>query len=85
MKTIFTDGSVAYSTITVIEKDNETNNVDKENTNKENTNKENNNNLTSSNPKTGDNIVTFVVMFMVSVLGIAITVKYKKNKVARKH
>ena len=80
MKTIFTDGSVAYSTITVIEKDNETNNVDKENTNKEN-----NNNLTSSNPKTGDNIVTFVVMFMVSVLGIAITVKYKKNKVARKH
>ena len=75
MKTIFTDGSVAYSTITVIEKDNETNNVDKEN----------NNNLTSSNPKTGDNIVTFVVMFMVSVLGIAITVKYKKNKVARKH
>ena len=80
MKTIFTDGSVAYSTITVIEKDNETNNVDKENTNKEN-----NNNLTSSNPKTGDNIVTFVAMFMVSVLGIAITVKYKKNKVARKH
>ena len=80
MKTIFTDGGVSYSTITVIEKDNETNNVDKENTNKEN-----NNNLTSSNPKTGDNIVTFVVMFMVSVLGIAITVKYKKNKVARKH
>ena len=80
MKTIFTDGRVAYSTITVIEKDNETNNVDKENTNKEN-----NNNLTSSNPKTGDNIVTFVAMFMVSVLGIAITVKYKKNKVARKH
>ena len=80
MKTIFTDGSVAYSTITVMEEDNETNNVDKENTNKEN-----NNNLTSSNPKTGDNIVTFVAMFMVSVLGIAITVKYKKNKVARKH
>ena len=63
-----------------MEEDNETNNVDKENTNKEN-----NNNLTSSNPKTGDNIVTFVAMFMVSVLGIAITVKYKKNKVARKH
>ena len=80
MKTIFTDGGVAYSTITVMEEDNETNNVDKENTNKEN-----NNNLTSSNPKTGDNIVTFVAMFMVSVLGIAITVKYKKNKVARKH
>ena len=80
MKTIFTDGGVAYSTITVMEEDNETNNVDKENTNKEN-----NNNLTSSNQKTGDNIVTFVAMFMVSVLGIAITVKYKKNKVARKH
>ncbi len=80
MKTIFTDGSVAYSTITVMEEYNETNNVDKENTNKEN-----NTNLTSSNPKTGDNIVTFVAMFMVSVLGITITVKYKKNKVARKH
>ena len=74
MKTIFTDGSVAYSTITVMEEDNETNNVDKENTNKEN-----NNNLTSSNPKTGDNIVTFVAMFIVSVLGIAITVKHKKH------
>ena len=74
MKTIFKDGSVAYSTITVMEKDNETNNVDKENTNKEN-----NNNLTSSNPKTGDNIVTFVAMFIVSVLGIAITVKHKKT------
>ena len=46
---------------------------------------ENNTNLTSSNPKTGDNIVTFVAMFIVSVLGIAITVKYKKNKVAKKH
>ena len=40
---------------------------------------------TTNNPKTSDNIVTFVAMFMVSVLGIAITVKYKKNKVARKH
>ena len=75
MKTIFTDGSVAYSTITVMEEDNDKNNVDKENTNIEN-----NTNLTSSNPKTGDNIVTFVAMFIVSVLGIAITVKYKKTK-----
>ena len=74
MKTIFTDGSVAYSTITVMEEDNDKNNVDKENTNIEN-----NTNLTSSNPKTGDNIVTFVAMFIVSVLGIAITVKHKKT------
>ena len=79
MKTIFKDGSVAYSTITVMEEDNDTNNVDKVNTNKEN-----NTNLTSSNPKTGDNIVTFVAMFIVSVLGSAITVTYKK-KVAKKH
>ena len=75
MKTIFTDGRVAYSTITVMEEDNDKNNVDKENTNIEN-----NTNSTSSNPKTGDNIVTFVAMFIVSVLGIAITVKYKKTK-----
>ena len=74
MKTIFTDGRVAYSTITVMEEDNDKNNVDKENTNIEN-----NTNLTSSNPKTGDNIVTFVAMFIVSVLGIAITVKHKKT------
>lgn len=74
MKTIFTDGRVAYSTITVMEEDNDKNNVDKENTNIEN-----NTNLTSSNPKTGDNIVTFVAMFIVSVLGIAITVKHKKK------
>ena len=74
MKTIFTDGSVAYSTITVMEEDNDKNNVDKENTNIEN-----NTNSTSSNPKTGDNIVTFVAMFIVSVLGIAITVKHKKT------
>lgn len=79
MKTIFTDGRVAYSTITVMEEDNDKNNVDKENTNIEN-----NTNLTSSNPKTGDNIVTFVAMFIVSVLGIAITVKHKK-KAAKKH
>ena len=44
-----------------------------------NTNIENNTNSTSSNPKTGDNIVTFVAMFIVSVLGIAITVKHKKT------
>ena len=75
MKTIFTDGRVAYSTITVMEEDNDKNNVDKENTNIEN-----NTNSTSSNPKTGDNIITFVAMFIVSVLGIAITVKYKKTK-----
>ena len=74
MKTIFTDGRVAYSTITVMEEDNDKNNVDKENTNIEN-----NTNSTSSNPKTGDNIVTFVAMFIVSVLGIAITVKHKKT------
>ena len=74
MKTIFTDGRVAYSTITVMEEDNDKNNVDKENTNIEN-----NTNLTSSNPKTGDNIGTFVAMFIVSVLGIAITVKHKKT------
>ena len=74
MKTIFTNGSVAYSTITVMEEDNDKNNVDKENTNIEN-----NTNSTSSNPKTGDNIVTFVAMFIVSVLGIAITVKHKKT------
>ena len=72
---MITDIRYKFDDFNVIEKDNETNNVDKEN----------NNNLTSSNPKTGDNIVTFVAMFMVSVLGIAITVKYKKNKVARKH
>ncbi|MGM9876792.1 MAG: bacterial Ig-like domain-containing protein, partial [Bacilli bacterium] len=80
MKTVFADGGVAYSTITVIKEDNDTNNVDKGNTNIEN-----NTNVTSSNPKTGDNIVTFVAMFIVSVLGIAITVKYNKNKVAKKH
>ena len=74
METIFTDGSVAYSTITVMEEDNNTNNVEKENTNIEN-----NTNVTSSNPKTGDDIVTFVAMFIVSILGIAITVKYKKQ------
>ena len=74
MKTIFTDGRVAYSTITVMEEDNDKNNVDKENTNIEN-----NTNSTSSNPKTGDNIITFVAMFIVSVLGIAITVKHKKT------
>ena len=74
MKTIFADGRVAYSTITVMEEDNDKNNVDKENTNIEN-----NTNSTSSNPKTGDNIVTFVAMFIVSVLGIAITVKHKKT------
>ena len=74
MKTIFTDGRVAYSTITVMEEDNDKNNVDKENTNIEN-----NTNSTSSNPKTGDNIVTFVAMFIVSVLGIAITVKHKQT------
>ena len=39
----------------------------------------------TNNPKTSDNIIIFVAMFIVSVLGIAITVKYNKNKVAKRH
>ena len=79
MKTVFTDGGVAYSTITIIE------DADKNNLDKEDTNLEKNTNITSSTPKTGDTILTFVTMFIISVLGIVSTLKYKKNQRSGKH
>ena len=80
MKTVFTDGGVAYSTITIIEEDADKNNLDKGDTNLEN-----NTNITSTTPKTGDTILTFVTMFIISVLGIVITLKYKKSQRSGKH
>ncbi|MGN1270931.1 MAG: hypothetical protein ACI4UX_02990, partial [Clostridia bacterium] len=73
LKVVFTDGGEATTTFTIAKVAEENNGtVDKA----ENT---------INNPKTSDNIVTFVAMFIISVLGIAITVKYNKNKVAKKH
>ena len=41
---------------------------------------------TSSNPKTGDNIMKIAAVFVVAVLGILITIKLnKKNKIVGKH
>ena len=73
LKVTYTDGGDATTTFTIAKVAEENNGTADKAEN------------TTNNPKTSDNIVTFVAMFIVSVLGIAITVKYKKNKVAKKH
>lgn len=73
LKVTYTDGGDATTTFTIAKVAEENNGTADKAEN------------TTNNPKTSDNIVTFVAMFIVSVLGIAITVKYNKNKVAKKH
>ena len=73
LKVVFTDGGEAKTTFTIAK-------VAEENSGT--ADKAEN---TTNNPKTSDNIIIFVAMFIVSVLGIAITVKYNKNKVAKRH
>lgn len=45
-----------------------------------------NSGATTSNPKTGDNIIFYIAIFVIAVLGIIITIKINKtNKKVRKH
>ena len=50
--------------------------------NNNNTNTETNNKTSSKNPRTGDNILVFVEMLIIAIIGIVVTsVLKKKNKV----
>ena len=74
-----------FSTYTLAEKKEEIkDSQNDENTNNNTTNNENiDNNINKENntlnPKTGDNIVFFIVMFIISVIGIIFTIKLKKE------
>ena len=65
---------------------NDNNNIDMGNTNinsNDNTNTstdKNNNTVNSDNPKTGDNIMVFIAIFGISLLGILLTLKVRKTK-----
>lgn len=58
------------------------NNGNTEINNNNNTNTETNNKTNSKNPRTGDNILVFVGMLIIAIIGIVVTsVLKKKNKV----
>ena len=73
LKVVFNDGGSTTTKFTVAKADTTT---DTETTAKEKTTT-----TTSNNPKTGDNIVIWISLMIVSILGVAGTVKFvKKNK-----
>lgn len=73
---------------TITEQENEQQEVN-ENTevsNEVNENTTANSGATASNPKTGDNIIFYIAIFVIAVLGIIITIKMNKTKEkVRKH
>ena len=88
LRVAFSDGGEATTTFTIAKKAEENNN----NNNNENNNNENNNNTpsqtenedkkdNSSNPKTGDNIMLYVAIASMSIIGLgATTIVAKKKK-----
>ena len=93
IKITFKDNKYVTTTLTIKQKENEDIPDDKPNTNIEenNTTVEDNNNTqnsinTNSNkiktPKTGDNIINYVIISIISILGIilSLTIKKQKNK-----
>ena len=88
LRVAFSDGGEATTTFTIAKKAEENNN----NNNNENNNNENNNNTpsqtenedkkdNSSNPKTGDNVMLYVAIASMSIIGLgATTIVAKKKK-----
>lgn len=99
LKVAFSDNGEAITKFTIKEKQKDTNiedNKNNENTkndeNQENNNLPNNdvkkdNTITNTNPKTGDNVIVYFVMFSIAILGIVtlVIVNNKKSKKERKH
>ena len=97
LKVAFSDNGEAITKFIIKEKQQNTNIEDKKNT--ENTEKEEqteNNNVTNNdvqkdntiaNPKTGDNVIVYVILFAIALLGIItlIIVNNTKRKNSRKH
>ena len=87
LRVAFSDGGEATTTFTIAKKAEENNN----NNNNENNNNENNNNTpsqtenedkkdNSSNPKTGDNIMLYVAIASMSIIGLGATIIVAKKK-----
>ena len=99
LKVAFSDNGEAITKFTIKEKQKDTNiedNKNNENTkndeNQENNNLPNNdvkkdNTITNTNPKTGDNVIVYLIMFSIAILGIVtlVIVNNKKSKKERKH
>ena len=97
LKVAFSDNGEAITKFTIKEKRQNTNIEDNTNTeNNKNEEKQGNNNLTSNdiqkdntiaNPKTGDNVITYAVLFAIALLGIItlIIVNNTKRKNLGKH
>ena len=96
LKVAFSDNGEAITKFTIKEKQQGTNIEDNENTkneeNQENNNLPNNdvkkdNTITNTNPKTGDNIIIYIVLFTIAILGIItlVIVNTKKGKKSKKH
>ena len=96
LKVAFSDNGEAITKFTIKEKQQGTNIEDNENTkneeNQENNNLPNNdvkkdNTITNTNPKTGDNVIVYIVLFIIAILGIItlVIVNTKKGKKSKKH
>ena len=96
LKVAFSDNGEAITKFTIKEK--QQNETQEDNKNTENTEKEEqpeNNNVTNNdvqkentnNPKTGDNVIVYAVLFAIAILGIItlVIVNMKKSKKSRKH
>lgn len=94
LKVAFSDNGEAITKFTIKEKQQGTNIEDNENTkneeNQENNNLPNNdvkkdNTITNTNPKTGDNVIVYAVLFTIAILGIiTLVIVNTKRKKLRK-
>ena len=96
LKVAFSDNGEAITKFTIKEKQQNTNTEDNKNTeNTKNEENQENNNLpnnevkkdnTITNPKTGDNVIIYFVMFSIAILGIVtLVIVNTKRKELRKH
>ena len=91
LKVAFSDNGEAITKFTIKEKQQNTNIEDNKNEQKQENNNLTNNDVqkenTIANPKTGDNIIIYIVLFTIAILGIItlVIVNNKKGKKSKKH
>ena len=91
LKVAFSDNGEAITKFTIKEKQQNTNIEDNKNEQKQENNNLTNNDVqkenTIANPKTGDNVIVYFVMFSIAILGIItlVIVNTKKGKKSKKH
>ena len=91
LKVAFSDNGEAITKFTIKEKQQNTNIEDNKNEQKQENNNLTNNDVqkenTIANPKTGDNIIIYIVLFTIAILGIItlVIVNTKKGKKSKKH